>query len=291
MMADAAGHCEMLVREADKDRFLATLFAPAAHRPALFALYAFNVEISRIRDVAREPMPGEIRLQWWREVAEGGRAEEARAHPVAAALLETMGRYRLPAEPLASLIDAHAFDLYDDPMPSLEHADAYATKTSSVLFQLAAKILDANAVVDELARHAGIAYCFAEWLKAFPRHAARGQLFIPLDFMQAAGVKAEDVFAGKATPQLKTALFEMRFHILENLVGAGGHLPSAPAEVLPAFLPVFLLEPLLNRMHRNDYDPFAPVEVPQWLRQWVLWRAARGPNAAIARWPHLLATR
>ncbi len=78
MTADASGYCEQLVREADKDRFLATLFAPAARRPALFALYAFNAEIARVRDIAREPMPGEIRLQWWREVVEGGRSEEAR---------------------------------------------------------------------------------------------------------------------------------------------------------------------------------------------------------------------
>ena len=64
-------YCAALVREADRDRYLATLFAPADRRGALFSLYAFDIEISRIRDLAREPMPGEIRLQWWREVLEG----------------------------------------------------------------------------------------------------------------------------------------------------------------------------------------------------------------------------
>ncbi len=81
-------HCAALVREADRDRYLATLFAPAAQRNALFALYAFNVEITRVRDLAREPMPGEIRLQWWREALTGEREGEAAAHPVAAALRE-----------------------------------------------------------------------------------------------------------------------------------------------------------------------------------------------------------
>ena len=66
-------HCAALVREADRDRYLATLFAPAEHRDALFALYAFNVEIARVRELAREPLPGEIRLQWWREVLSGER--------------------------------------------------------------------------------------------------------------------------------------------------------------------------------------------------------------------------
>jgi 15-cis-phytoene synthase len=282
MTAEASNHCEQLVREADKDRFLATLFAPAAKRPALFALYAFNAEIARIRDVAREPMPGEIRLQWWREVVEGGRAEEARAHPVAVALRETMVRHSLPEQALANLVDAHAFDLYDDPMPTLAHAEAYAAKTSSVLFQLAAQILAGEAVGD-LARHAGIAYAFAQWLQQFPRHAARRQLYVPLDILQRYGAKLEDVFAGKATPELRAALAEMRLYIRGHLTAASGLLAKAPSEVLPAFLPIALVRPLLKQMERPGYDPFAPVDVAQWRRQWVLWRAARRPRTMAAR--------
>jgi 15-cis-phytoene synthase len=282
MTADA-DYCKQLVREADKDRFLATLFAPAAQRPALFALFAFNAEITRVRDVAREPMPGEIRLQWWREVVEGQRAEEAGAHPVAAALMQTVVQYGLPVQRLSDLIDAHAFDLYDDPMPSLAHADAYATKTSSVLFQLAAKILDANAAVDILSRHAGIAYGFAEQLRLFPRHAARRQLFISLDILQRYGAAPEDIFAGKATLELRAALAEMRLHIRGHLTAASDLLAAVPATVLAAFLPVALVRPLLRRMESRSYDPFGAIDVPQWRRQWTLWRAARKPRAMAAR--------
>src|SRR3990170_2028933 len=109
-------HCAALVREADRDRFLATLFAPTEHRDALFALYAFNAEIARVRELAREPMPGEIRLQWWRDTLLGATAGDAAAHPVAAALREAVVRYRLPPAMLGDLIDARGFDLYDDPM-------------------------------------------------------------------------------------------------------------------------------------------------------------------------------
>ena len=282
MTADA-DYCQELVREADKDRFLASLFAPAEHRRALFALYAFNAEIARVRDVAREPMPGEIRLQWWREVVEGGRSEEARAHPIAAALMDAVERYGLPTHPLAGLIDAHAFELYDDPMPSLIHAEAYAAKTSSALFQLAAKILDANAAVDGLAHHAGIAYAFAEQLRLFPRHAARRQLFVPLDILQRYQAQAEDLFGGRTTLPLRAALAEMRLHIRGHLTEANDLLATAPAAVLPAFLPLALVRPLLKKMERHGYDPFAAIDMPQWRRQWVLWRAARRPRAIAAR--------
>src|SRR5215813_7255803 len=102
-------HCEALVRAADKDRYLASLFAPAPARPHLHALYAFASEISRVRDAAREPLPGEIRLQWWRDVLEGEGRGEVSANPVAAALLDTIARCGLPTARLIALIDAHAF--------------------------------------------------------------------------------------------------------------------------------------------------------------------------------------
>jgi phytoene synthase len=280
MTADA-DYCERLVREADKDRFLAALFAPAAQRPALFALYAFNSEIARVRDVAREPMPGEIRLQWWREVIEGERAEEGKANPVAAALLETIVRYQLPPQVLLDLIDAHAFDLYDDPMPSLPHAEAYAAKTSGAIFALAGTILGGEAL--DLAGHAGIAYGFTEMLRNFARHAARRQLYVPIDILQRYGVNIEEVFAGKASPQLRAALAEMRLHVRGHLAAAHDLLAGAPAAVLPAFLPIALLRPLLKRMEERAYDPLRAIEVPQWRRQWALWRAARHPRATAAR--------
>ena len=62
-----------IVRRHDPDRFLTALFAPAERREALFVLYAFNHELARAREVAREPMLAMVRLQWWREVVEGAR--------------------------------------------------------------------------------------------------------------------------------------------------------------------------------------------------------------------------
>src|SRR5262245_42957341 len=119
-MEDHFEYCTALVREADRDRYLATLFAPTEVRDALFALYAFNVEISRVRDLAREAMPGEIRLQWWRETLLGERGAEATGNPVATALLTVLTRRGLPSERLVDLIEAHRFDLYNEPISDLE---------------------------------------------------------------------------------------------------------------------------------------------------------------------------
>src|SRR5690554_6791177 len=102
-MRDAFAHCEALVRSEDKDRFLATLYAPAEHRRALYALYAFALEVRRIGTAVSAPLPGELRLQWWDEVLSGTRGPEAAGNPVAAALLETVAAYGMPTSPLREL--------------------------------------------------------------------------------------------------------------------------------------------------------------------------------------------
>ena len=68
---EAAGFCANLVRGCDFARYAATLFVPADRRRALLALYAFNAEISRVREQVTQPLPGEIRLQWWTDALTG----------------------------------------------------------------------------------------------------------------------------------------------------------------------------------------------------------------------------
>jgi phytoene synthase len=274
-MADNFAHCENLVREADKDRFLAALFAPADRRGALFAVYAFNIEVARVRENIREAMAGEIRLQWWRDAIETG-AGEARAHPVADALLETIARFTLPVAPFVDLVEARAFDLYDDPMPTSAALEGYAVKTSSALMQIAAAILDPPfAVMPDAIREGGRAYALTGLLRAFPIHAARGQLYVPFDVLERHGAHIEDVYAGRDTPQLRAALTEMRQMArthFENYRRAAGQILPAQASAL---LPLALVPHTLDRLDRSAATPFALVDVPQWRRQWALWRAAR----------------
>ena len=278
-MISNAEHCADLVREADRDRYLATLFAPAEHRDALLSLYAFNVEIARVRDLAREPMPGEIRLQWWREALAGTRDTEAAAHPVAAALREMLTRYGLSADPLQALIDAHTFDLYDAPMASLQEFDEYAGDTRGAVFAFAAAILGGlTPEAQALSRHAGIAYTVAGVLTNLPLNAARRQLFVPQDLLGRHGVVPEAVFARENSEPLRAALADLRAHAREHLVAGQAAFGNMPPAALPALLPVATVGAVLRRMARPGADPFSPQPLSLIRRQWLLWRAARRPQ-------------
>jgi phytoene synthase len=275
-MQDPFAYCERVVRDGDKDSFLATLFAPVERRPALLALYAFNVEVAGIREHVREPLVGEVRLQWWREVLGGGRAEEAAGHPIVRALLEAIAHYRLPSRTLEDLIAARSFDLYDDPMPSLAALEDYLAKTSSAIFALAVGILDAEAAdLGALVRETGIAYGLAGLLRDFPLRAARRQLYVPLEVLDRHRARAEDAFAGRATTELRAALAEMRLRARRHLEQCNERLPAVTSQLAPGLLRLWLVRPLLDRMERGNYNPFQPVDIPQWRRQWTLWHAAR----------------
>jgi phytoene synthase len=233
--------------------------------------------VTRVREVAREPLPGEIRLQWWSEVVNGERAEEAAANPVASALLAVIERHRLAVPALTALLDARRFDLYDDAMARLVDLEAYARKTSSTLFAFAAQILagaEAEAT-DAVATSAGIAYAIAGLIRAFPLHAARRQLYVPLELIERQEVEPQDIFAGRSSKNLRAALAELQAVARRHLLAAHQQIATLPDAALPAFLPVALVRPALDRLARCD--PFAPAELSPWRRQWLIWRAARNP--------------
>ncbi len=274
-MREHYAHCEAEVRAGDKDRFLAALFAPAVARPHLFALYAFDLEIGRIRARISEPLAGEIRLQWWRDALDGG--GEAKGQPVAAALLDTIERRSLARRMFLGILDARAFDLYDQPMPTLAALQTYADATAGALLRLAARVLSGDdAPVAGAVAPAGRAFAYTGFLRALALHASRRQVFVPVEVLERHGAARADVVAGRTTPALLAALNEMREQASAEHERARGLLRSAPAMAIPAFLPLALVPLYLARMARPGYDPFrTAIEVPQWRRQWALWRAAQ----------------
>jgi 15-cis-phytoene synthase len=267
--------CAKLVKKHDADRATAILFAPAERRAALYALQAFSLEIAGVRGQIKEALPGEIRLQWWREALGGERIDEAKAHPVALAILDTITANKLPLRAFLDLIDARVFDLYDDPLTDWNALEGYCGETSSVLYRLAAIILvkGEEPGAADAAGHAGVAYAITGLLRAFPWHARRGQVYLPGSLMDAVGVSRADIVAGQDSEALRAALSEMRKKAREHLGKWRALRTTIRREIAPAFLPLASTEPYLNGMDRGNYDPFsAIVDIAQWKRVWRMWR-------------------
>lgn len=273
--ADAA-LCAALVRGADFDRYAATLFVDPPSRRSLLALYAFNTEIVRIREQVSQPLPGEIRLQWWADTLAGSGHGGVEGNPVAAELLRAVGQHALPVAALSQLIEAHFFDLYNDPMPDVTALEAYAADTDGTLLALAARIADqGSGAIDHLARHAGMALGLTRAIARLPYDASRRQLFLPLDLLQRHGSNEADAYAGKETPALRQALNDLVAVALTHLDAAQQLLAETPAAARRAFLPLALARRDLAVMAEADTDLFAPFDRSRLTTLWTLWKASR----------------
>lgn len=282
-MQDIDDYCARVVREGDKERFLATLFAPASFRPTLFALYAFESEVARVAERVTQPLAGEVRLQWWYDIVAGKEQEQPSGNPVAVALTEKIRSFGLPQRRLLDLIEARRFDLYQESMATLTDFEIYAERSAGAVFDLAAHILNDgdDPGQADLMRHAGIAFAGTRLLSGFFFHATHGRLYVPAEVFQRHDAAPQDALAGQVTPQWRGALAEMRIHALGHLAKARDLLTQAPGAIVPAFLQLALVRPCLARMERADYHPRREPALPQWRTQWRLWRAAKNLPAAL----------
>ena len=173
-----------LVRRHDPDRFLTALFAPPDRRDALMALYAFNHELARAREVASEPPLALIRLQWWREVVEG----EARRHEVATPLTAAIAAGKLAPVDLLAVIEAREREVYGD-FETIADWRAWLLIGAGGLAVAAARAL--GAPDPDAARRFGAAYGVAGVLRATGILAAQGTCLLPREVLARHGLSAE----------------------------------------------------------------------------------------------------
>ncbi len=266
--------CLRALQESDRDRYLASLLTPADRRAAIVALYAYNAELARVRDVVREPLPGEVRLQYWRDLLEGSAHGETGANPVAAELLRAIQTWRLPVAPLVAMADARIFDLYDDPMETPAMFEGYAGETAAALIQLSSLVLDAEAAeaVSEIAGHAGVALAVAGAILLMPIHRARGQVYLPTQILASVGLDRDAFLAGGNDERMTAGIQAFAGFGLDHLrkARAAGAIPKS---LLAAFLPATLAEPVLKRAMKIGHASLSTdIRPPQWRRQMAMMR-------------------
>jgi phytoene synthase len=230
-----------LVRRHDRDRWLTAQLAPAPERGALIALYALNVELSRIPETVREPMAGLIRLQWWREGLERAAAGAAVPdHPVLNGIAPLAASGLLPPAALAAALDARESELQDTTPADLAAFEATCRSTGGTLCRLAARLL---AVEEEAglraAAEVGTAHGMIAGLLNAPWWAARGRTTIP-------GGGPE---TGQAIARRAEALLAAARAVRERV----------PRAALPALVIGRITDSRIRRLAGCGFDPAAPM--------------------------------
>ena len=245
-MVSELSYCGALVKEQDADRFLLSQFAPFEKREALWALFAFNHEVAKTREIVSETQLGLIRLQWWREaigeIFEGGAVRE---HKVVEALALVVEEYDLPQELLETLIYAREFDLEDMLPADLEGVLHYADYTSAPLMQLAAIVLGAEAdPVQVVASN----YALAGILRATLSFAKQRRCYLPQDLMSEHKVMVNQLYELKSQEGLRSVVEAVANEIVRDICCDNRFLHASQK----------LSEIYIKQLKRLNYDVFHP---------------------------------
>ncbi len=249
--------CARALRAEDYDRYLTVLHAKGSDRPGLFALYAFNAEIAKVRDIVSEPMVGEIRLQWWREVIDALFDGTVREHDVVRALADLAEQGALTQADLIALIDARGDDLYSEQPESLDDLEGYLRATAGAVQRVAAKALGGDDTAQEAAEAVGLAWGLCGIMRALPYHLAQNRIYIPSAMMRAAGLTNPSRPEGEQ----KAALAEILSALTKRARGHIADARSRAGALKPRVRSVLRLAPLaegyLNTLEKAGYDPEA----------------------------------
>jgi len=243
-----------------------TLLAPPQRRPALFALFAWHVELARVPFMVSDPMAGAVRLQYWHDlVLADDPMAAARGHPMAEELA-TRVLPDLSAKDrglLVALLEACVEDLPPDPPPDDAAVLRVADRTSGALSQIAARLLGVDDPASRaVARHAGTAWGLVALARATPALINAGRLRLPVAVVRAAGREPSTVLAGNDTDRhgiragvaVLSALAARELAQVRAVTGDSGR--RLDARVRPLARQAIQAAHGLRTLKRLRYDPY-----------------------------------
>ncbi|MEO3431655.1 phytoene/squalene synthase family protein [Inquilinus sp. CAU 1745] len=270
---DSLSPCGRIARDLDRDRYLTAVIAPPEIREALFALYAFNVEVAKTREMVSEPMMGQIRLQWWRDSIDGIYEGNERRHEVVTPLGEAVRRHGLDRDGFLRIIDSRERDLADAPPTTLAELERYADDSAGTLLLQALRIAAPGSPdeAEKAARGIGAAWALIGIARAVPFLAQSRSTLLPDDLVAEARVDKGLLWELKPHPGLFRAVEILCAKASERLRAARAVRRDIPKPALPVLRSTAILDSHLRVLRRAGHNPFdARVVLGSPLRQWRL---------------------
>lgn len=252
-------YCADLVRGADPDRFAAAMLAPPIVRARLIALYAFNDEIARTRESVSEPMLGEIRLQWWRDVIEECVSGTPRRHMVVRPLNVAIRDARLPGEVLLEAIEARSRDLDDLPPADEVELARYVDGTGGTIGALAVQCamgMQLSSRVAMAARAAGRAWAWIGLARGLHQHRKVGRRTVPATVLGKSPGLDREIELARAGSETRAWVEALVAKAEDELAQARSGLGDFPREAVVALAPATLARRYAALLRRASFDPF-----------------------------------
>lgn len=266
--ADAAQHA------GGSSFYLAMRILPRAKREAMFEVYKF---CRKVDDVADSHGPRDARL------AELNRYRDDVALLYAGKPSERMGGFLGPVrdfglrrEDFLAIIDGMEMDVVSDiRAPDLATLDLYCDRVASAVGRLSVRIFGVpNDAGIELSHHLGRALQLTNILRDVDEDADIGRLYLPRDYLAAAGIHGEDPHAVIADPNLGRACAPLIATAREHFAKAGTIMDRQPRASVKA--PRIMAEayaPMLDQLQERGFAaPRTRIRVD---RMRLIWAVVR----------------
>ncbi|MGF7156692.1 phytoene/squalene synthase family protein [Bartonella heixiaziensis] len=267
-----------ILRATDRDRYISVLFAPKKKRRALAALYAFNAEITRIRESVHDPLIGEIRLRWWYDSIAKNEMQKSESNPILSDLFTAMTLFNLPKAAFLRYCDAQILDLYHKPVETLHDLELYFGETASIILQLSCQILDPDVEQDftHVYECGGISQGLSGILRLLSFIPSRYQYYLPADMLKALGVNREELESNSVSNEQKCYIIEAMVALSREYYNSfHQHFSVLPRTLKPAFLPLAIVPASLQNALQLGAAVFQEnATLPLLYRYWFITKAA-----------------
>jgi phytoene synthase len=236
--------------------YLAMRILPRAKREAMFEVYKF---CRKVDDVADSHGPRDARL------AELNRYRDDVALLYAGKPSERMGGFLGPVrdfglrrEDFLAIIDGMEMDVVSDiRAPDLATLDLYCDRVASAVGRLSVRIFGVpNDSGIELSHHLGRALQLTNILRDVDEDADIGRLYLPREYLAAAGIHGDDPHAVIADPNLGQACAPLIATAREHFAKARAIMERQPRASVKA--PRIMAEayaPMLDRLQERGFAP------------------------------------
>jgi phytoene synthase len=278
LRAEDFAACQAILREGSKTFSLASLLLPRRVRVPATVVYAFcRVADDRIDcdPEATEAAVDELRDRLYRLVL-----RQPEDNPVDRALGAVMRSARLPIEPLDALLEGLAWDAAGRRYENVDDLYGYAARVAGTVGVTMAILMgQRSATVLARACDLGVAMQLTNIARDVGEDAARGRIYLPLQWMREAGL---DPDAWLTRPVADDATRS----VVSRLLGAASELyaradvgvPALPADCRTAIRAARLIYSDIGRSIQNaGFDSVTRrASVPLGRKLWLLLRAFGG---------------
>jgi squalene synthase HpnD len=269
---------ELLVRKAGTSFYRGMRVLPPDRRHAMYAIYAFCRIVDDIAD-EEGALPDKLRgLATWRAHVAGLYRGESDG-PVTRLLVAAVERFHLREEDFAAIIDGMRMDAETVIVaPDLATLDLYCDRVAAAVGRLSVRAFgDSSDEADKVAWSLGRALQLTNILRDIREDADRGRLYLPAEYLDAAGVP-RDAAAALASPHLPLACARLAADARRHFDDARAHMANCdPVAMKPARLMGETYAAILTYLERSHWrDPARRISLPFWRKLWLLVRYGLG---------------